>query len=47
MFSKKAPVDNAIENPLSNILWAAPLLAQEIPEMAQITQIFKKSLGLE
>jgi len=44
---KNGTVDPAIEQPLSNVLWAAPFLAQDIPELGQVTGMFKKHFGLE
>jgi len=44
---KNGSVDPAIEQPLANILWAAPYLAQDIPELGQVTSMFKKHFGLE
>lgn len=44
---KNGPVDPAVEQPLANLLWAAPFLAQDIPEMIQITNMFKKHFGIE
>lgn len=44
---KNGAVDPAVEQPLANILWAAPFLAQDIPEMIQITNMFKKHFGIE
>lgn len=44
---KNGSVDPAIEQPLSNVLWAAPFLAQDIPELAQVTEMFRKHFGLE
>jgi len=44
---KNGTVDPAIEQPLSNILWAAPFLTQDIPELGQVTLMFKKHFGPE
>ncbi|CAF0814197.1 unnamed protein product [Rotaria sp. Silwood1] len=44
---KNGAVDPAIEQPLANILWAAPYLTQDIPEIGQITLMFKKHFGPE
>jgi vacuolar protein sorting-associated protein IST1 len=44
---KNGTVDPAIEQPLSNVLWAAPFLGQDIPELVQVTNMFKKHFGLE
>lgn len=44
---KNATVDPAIEQPLANILWAAPFLTQDIPELGQVTLMFKKHFGVE
>lgn len=47
IFRKNAKVDPSLEQPLANILWAAPYLSQDIPELAQVTAMFKKHLGPE
>ncbi|CAF4558872.1 unnamed protein product, partial [Rotaria sp. Silwood2] len=39
---KNGAVDPAVEQPLANILWAAPFLTQDIPELGQVTLMFKK-----
>ncbi|CAF0751324.1 unnamed protein product [Didymodactylos carnosus] len=39
---KSGSIDPAVEKPLANILWASPFLQQDIPELAQITAIFKR-----
>ncbi|CAF0860370.1 unnamed protein product [Rotaria sordida] len=44
---KNAAVDPAIEQPLANVLWAAPFLTQDIPELGQVTTMFKKHFGPE
>lgn len=44
---KNGIVDPAVEQPLANILWAAPFLGQDIPELVQVTNMFKKHFGLE
>jgi len=44
---KNGSVDPAVEQPLCNILWAAPFLSQDIPEFIQVTQIFRKHFGIE
>jgi vacuolar protein sorting-associated protein IST1 len=44
---KNGTVDPAIEQPLANILWAAPFLTQDIPELGQVTLMFKKHFGPE
>ncbi|CAF1374518.1 unnamed protein product [Adineta ricciae] len=44
---KNGAVDPAIEQPLANILWAAPFLTQDIPELGQVTGMFKKHFGPE
>ncbi|CAF3214466.1 unnamed protein product [Rotaria socialis] len=44
---KNGAVDPAVEQPLANILWAAPFLAQDIPELGQITLMFKKLFGAD
>ncbi|CAF1369018.1 unnamed protein product [Adineta steineri] len=44
---KNGAVDPAIEQPLANILWSAPFLTQDIPELGQITLMFKKHFGPE
>lgn len=44
---KNAAVDPAVEQPLANILWAAPFLSQDIPELGQVTMMFKKHFGNE
>ncbi|CAF4526955.1 unnamed protein product, partial [Rotaria sp. Silwood2] len=44
---KNGAVDPAIEQPLANVLWAAPFLAQDIPELGQVTTMFKKHFGPE
>ncbi|CAF3703690.1 unnamed protein product [Adineta steineri] len=44
---KNGAVDPAVEQPLANILWAAPYLAQDIPELGQVTLMFKKHFGPE
>ncbi len=46
-FRKNGTVDPAIEQPLANILWAAPFLTQDIPELGQVTLMFKKHFGPE
>jgi hypothetical protein len=46
-FSKNGAVDPAIEQPLANILWAGPFLTQDIPELGQVTSMFKKHFGPE
>ena len=47
-FSRKnGAVDPAIEQPLANILWAAPFLTQDVPELGQVTLMFKKHFGQE
>jgi hypothetical protein len=46
-FRKNGIVDPAVEQPLANILWSAPYLSQDIPELAQVTTMFKKHFGLE
>ena len=42
---KNATVDPAVEQPLANILWAAPFLTQDIPELGQVTAMFKRHFG--
>jgi len=44
---KNGAVDPAIEQPLANVLWAAPFLTQDIPELGQVTAMFKKHFGPE
>ncbi|CAF3285814.1 unnamed protein product [Rotaria socialis] len=44
---KNGSVDPAIEQPLANVLWAAPFLTQDIPELGQLTLMFKKHFGPE
>ncbi|CAF1499695.1 unnamed protein product [Rotaria magnacalcarata] len=44
---KNGAVDPAVEQPLANILWAAPFLAHDIPELGQITLMFKKLFGTD
>lgn len=44
---KNGPVDSSIEIPLCNVVWAAPFLAQEIPELLEIVKMLKKNFGLE
>jgi len=44
---KNATVDPAVEQPLANILWAAPFLTQDIPELGQVTAMFKRHFGPE
>ncbi|CAF2100017.1 unnamed protein product [Rotaria magnacalcarata] len=44
---KNGAVDPAIEQPLANVLWAAPFLTQDIPELGQLTVMFKKHFGPE
>ncbi|UJR09748.1 hypothetical protein I4U23_013976 [Adineta vaga] len=44
---KNGAVDPAIEQPLANVLWAAPFLTQDIPELGQLTSMFKKHFGPE
>ncbi|CAF2525263.1 unnamed protein product [Rotaria sp. Silwood2] len=44
---KNGAVDPAVEQPLANILWAAPFLTQDIPELGQVTLMFKKHFGPE
>ncbi|CAF1084412.1 unnamed protein product [Rotaria sordida] len=44
---KNGSVDPAVEQPLANVLWAAPFLTQDIPELGQITLMFKKHFGPE
>jgi hypothetical protein len=46
-FRKNGTVDPSIEQPLANILWAAPFLTQDIPELGQVTLMFKKHFGPE
>jgi len=44
---KNGSVDPAIEQPLANVLWASPFLSQDIPELAQVSVMFRKHFGLE
>jgi hypothetical protein len=46
-FRKNGAVDPAVEQPLANILWAGPYLSQDIPELGQVTLMFKKHFGPE